>query len=115
MQGAVAAVRAGAARARRARRRLHVSVVRSLLDPHRSAESGQLVDAHAAQLDDGRSAHRGSRLRIPGGKAMTQMFRGVRAGLTAAAMLLAPALAPAVPTAVFAQAGAPAGPPIAIT
>src|SRR5688500_19386441 len=46
---------------------------------------------------------------------MTQMFRGVRAQLTAAAMLLAPALAPAVPTAVFAQAGAPAGPPIAIT
>ncbi len=46
---------------------------------------------------------------------MTQMFRGVRAGLTAAAMLLAPALAPAVPTAVFAQAGAPPGPPIAIT
>lgn len=46
---------------------------------------------------------------------MMQTFRGVRAGLTVAAMLLAPALAPAVPTAVFPQAGVPQGPPIAIT
>ncbi len=49
------------------------------------------------------------------GEIMTQLFRGVRAGLTAAAMLLVPMLAPAVPTAVFPQGGAPAGPPIAIT
>jgi imidazolonepropionase-like amidohydrolase len=50
-----------------------------------------------------------------GGEIMMQLFRGVRAGLTAAAMLLAPAFALAVPTAVFPQAGAPPGPPIAIT
>ena len=46
---------------------------------------------------------------------MNDLFRSVRAGLAAAAMLLMPALAPAVPTAVFAQGGAPGGPPIAIT
>ncbi len=46
---------------------------------------------------------------------MNDLFRSVRAGLTAAAMLLLPALAPAVPTAVFAQGSVPDGPPIAIT
>jgi imidazolonepropionase-like amidohydrolase len=46
---------------------------------------------------------------------MNDLFRSVRAGLVAVAMLLLPALAPAVPTAVFAQGGAPEGPPIAIT
>jgi imidazolonepropionase-like amidohydrolase len=46
---------------------------------------------------------------------MNDLFRSVRAGLTAAAMLLLPALSPAVPTAVFAQGGGPQGPPIAIT
>jgi imidazolonepropionase-like amidohydrolase len=46
---------------------------------------------------------------------MTKMFRGMRAGLTVAVMVLVPALAPAVPTAVFPQGGAPSGPPIAIT
>jgi imidazolonepropionase-like amidohydrolase len=46
---------------------------------------------------------------------MRQLFRSMRAGLTAAALLLLPALAPAVPTAVFAQGGVPEGPPIAIT
>src|SRR5688500_16181239 len=46
---------------------------------------------------------------------MNDLFRSVRAGLTATAMLLLPALAPAVPTAVFAQGGVPEVPPIAIT
>jgi imidazolonepropionase-like amidohydrolase len=46
---------------------------------------------------------------------MNDLFRSVRAGLVAVAMLLLPALASAVPTAVFAQGGAPEGPPIAIT